>query len=188
MRNEWARLSQRPRVLAWKIGFFRARFFRAPHFKRASPPKLRPRWPSPTPMRWSHTSGCTPSRCAGIQTCKFSSRASPSPNAALAFFRRFFLENNVIPTSTPRRFWGPNGLGQLPYFSKELGDSTTAGGFFARMVGLGFMIMFLGTIQTPRLDRRALSRNVPRNKTHRTRPVSSLPQARPASASPMTRG
>merc|ERR1711939_340774 len=29
-------------------------------------------------------------------------------------------------------------------FSKELGDSTTAGGFFARMVGLGFMIMFLG--------------------------------------------
>merc|ERR1712230_125856 len=66
-------------------------------FKRASPPKLRPRWPSPTPMRWD-----------------------------------------------PDMFWGPNGLGQLPYFSKELGDSTTAGGFFARMVGLGFMIMFLG--------------------------------------------
>ena len=38
------------------------------------------------------------------------------------------------------------------------------------MVGLGFMIMFLGTTQFPRLDRRALSRNVPRNKTNRTRP------------------
>ncbi|ACO69209.1 predicted protein [Micromonas commoda] len=44
----------------------------------------------------------------------------------------------------PDMFWGPNGLGQLPYFSKELGDSTTAGGFFARMVGLGFLTMFLG--------------------------------------------
>ena len=99
-----------------------------------------------------------------------------------------FGKLTVIPSSTPRRFWGPNGLGQLPYFSKELGDSTTAGGFFARMVGLGFLTMFLGTTQTPRLDLRALSRNVPRNKilrrsrtcsqieprrtpcTHRTRP------------------
>ena len=81
-----------------------------------------------------------------------------------------FGKLTVIPSSTPRRFWGPNGLGQLPYFSKELGDSTTAGGFFARMVGLGFMIMFLGTTQFPRLDRRALSRNEPRNKTNRTRP------------------
>ena len=81
-----------------------------------------------------------------------------------------FGKLTVIPSSTPRRFWGPNGLGQLPYFSKELGDSTTAGGFFARMVGLGFMIMFLGTTQFSRLDRRALSRNVPRNKTNRTRP------------------
>ena len=38
------------------------------------------------------------------------------------------------------------------------------------MVGLGFLTMFLGTTQFPRLDRRALSRNVPRNKTNRTRP------------------
>ncbi len=101
-----------------------------------------------------------------------------------------FGKLTVIPSSTPRRFWGPNGLGQLPYFSKELGDSTTAGGFFARMVGLGFMIMFLGTTQSlgkiggPSPEMCLGTKLIARDPA----PVSSLPQARPASASPMTRG
>ena len=47
----------------------------------------------------------------------------------------------------PRRVWGKDGLGQLPYFLKPLGDGLALAGFFARLVGLCFGLLVFGRLK-----------------------------------------
>jgi hypothetical protein len=47
----------------------------------------------------------------------------------------------------PCRVWGKDGLGQLPYWAKPLGDALAPAGFFARIVGMCFGLLVFGRLK-----------------------------------------
>ena len=55
----------------------------------------------------------------------------------------YFGVYGVTMTTNPDLFWSEKGIMMMPYV-KAFGAATTLPGFFARMTGLGFIILVLG--------------------------------------------
>jgi len=55
----------------------------------------------------------------------------------------YFGMYGVTMTTNPDLFWSEKGIMMMPYV-KAVGAATTLPGFFARMTGLGFILMVLG--------------------------------------------
>merc|ERR1712072_1385594 len=55
----------------------------------------------------------------------------------------YFGMYGVTMTTNPDLFWSEKGIMMMPYV-KAFGAATTLPGFFARMTGLGFIVMVLG--------------------------------------------